>query len=188
MIKVGERGEGRWKRVSWQEALNDIADHVIDEIRRPDRQARGARAAVDPVVAERVAFWEPLAADEERKLTSGGARSYAVVPVPEADLAAALDALIGNVIAHTEPGVDMAVSVRRARRHVDIVVEDAGDGLPADFSAAERGSSGGDSTGLGLDIARQTAMSSGGELLLARSALGGAEVTMRLLLADEPAT
>jgi DMSO reductase family type II enzyme molybdopterin subunit len=28
--RVGERGAGQWKRVSWDEALNDIADKVID--------------------------------------------------------------------------------------------------------------------------------------------------------------
>ena len=30
--RVGERGEGKWKRVSWEEALNDIADKMIDAI------------------------------------------------------------------------------------------------------------------------------------------------------------
>ena len=30
--RVGKRGEGKWKRVSWDEALNDIADKVIDVI------------------------------------------------------------------------------------------------------------------------------------------------------------
>ena len=28
--RVGERGEGKWKRVSWDEALTDIADGVLD--------------------------------------------------------------------------------------------------------------------------------------------------------------
>ena len=28
--RVGERGEGKWKRVSWDEALSDIADRMID--------------------------------------------------------------------------------------------------------------------------------------------------------------
>ncbi len=28
--RVGERGEGKWKRVSWDEALQDIADQLID--------------------------------------------------------------------------------------------------------------------------------------------------------------
>lgn len=168
------------------EQLDDIervVDHVIDEIRRPDRQARGAQTDIDRVVAERVAFWEPLAADEGRELAVGINRSHAFVAAPEADIAAALDALIGNVFAHTEPGIGLAVSVHRSSGpYVDVVVEDAGNGLPGDLSVAERGSSGADSTGLGLDIARRTAVVAGGDLLLGSSPLGGAEVTMRLLL------
>ncbi|MDP2948438.1 MAG: molybdopterin-dependent oxidoreductase [Chloroflexota bacterium] len=30
--RAGERGEGKWKRVSWDEALTDIADAVLDSI------------------------------------------------------------------------------------------------------------------------------------------------------------
>src|SRR3972149_4845706 len=30
--RSGERGEGKWKRVSWDEALTDIADAVLDSI------------------------------------------------------------------------------------------------------------------------------------------------------------
>jgi signal transduction histidine kinase len=168
------------------EQLDDIervVDHLIDEIRRPDRQARGAQTDIDRVVADRVAFWEPLAADEGRELTVGLNRSHALVAAPEPDLAAALDALIGNAFAHTDRGTGLAVSVHRSRSpYVDVVVEDAGQGLPEDLNVADRGSSGAESTGLGLDIARRTAVAAGGDLLLGTSALGGAEVTMRLLL------
>ncbi|MCP4036403.1 MAG: molybdopterin-dependent oxidoreductase, partial [bacterium] len=31
--RVGERGSGKWKRVSWDEALDDIADSVLDTLR-----------------------------------------------------------------------------------------------------------------------------------------------------------
>ncbi len=163
--------------------IERVVDHVIDEIRRPDRQARGAVTDIDKVVAERVAFWEPLAFDEGRKLDVGTNRSHALVEAPESDLAAALDALIGNVFAHTQPGTGLAVSVYRSNGpYVDVVVEDAGDGFPDDLSVADRGRSGADSTGLGLDIARRTALVAGGDLLLGVSALGGAQVTMRLQL------
>src|SRR4030043_2233027 len=30
--RAGERGEGKWKRVSWDEALGDIADSMLDAI------------------------------------------------------------------------------------------------------------------------------------------------------------
>jgi DMSO reductase family type II enzyme molybdopterin subunit len=32
--RVGKRGEGKWKRVGWEEAMDDIADHVIDTLRK----------------------------------------------------------------------------------------------------------------------------------------------------------
>jgi anaerobic selenocysteine-containing dehydrogenase len=36
MKRVGERGEGRWKRISWDEALTTIADK-LGEINESDR-------------------------------------------------------------------------------------------------------------------------------------------------------
>ena len=30
--RAGERGEGKWKRITWDEALTEIAEHVIDEV------------------------------------------------------------------------------------------------------------------------------------------------------------
>jgi DMSO reductase family type II enzyme molybdopterin subunit len=32
--RVGERGSGQWQRISWEQALNEIADQVIDTITR----------------------------------------------------------------------------------------------------------------------------------------------------------
>ncbi|WP_235853475.1 nitrate reductase subunit alpha [Halosimplex salinum] len=32
MRRTGERGEGKWQRISWDEALTEIAEHVVDEV------------------------------------------------------------------------------------------------------------------------------------------------------------
>ena len=100
------------------------------------------------------------------------------VRVPAADLAAAVDALLGNVFAHTPDGTSVDVAVRpRAGGGAEVVVADTGPGMPA--TAVERGHSGGGSTGLGLDIARRTAEGSGGGLRMASSPSGTA-VTLEL--------
>jgi signal transduction histidine kinase len=58
-----------------------------------------------------------------------------------------------------------------------VVVADSGPGMS--LTSVERGRSGRGSTGLGLDLARRTAESSGGGLRLASSA-AGATVTLEL--------
>jgi signal transduction histidine kinase len=90
------------------------------------------------------------------------------VRVAASDLGAAVDALLGNVFAHTPEGTAFRVAVRpRAAGGAEVRVSDAGPGMPD--TAVERGRSGGGSTGLGLDIARRTAESSGGILRLSAS-------------------
>jgi DMSO reductase family type II enzyme molybdopterin subunit len=37
--RVGERGEGRWKRVSWDEALSEIADRIVETVVRHGPEA-----------------------------------------------------------------------------------------------------------------------------------------------------
>jgi anaerobic selenocysteine-containing dehydrogenase len=42
MKRIGKRGSGKWERVSWDKALSDIADKLIDAIRRSGRVDRTA--------------------------------------------------------------------------------------------------------------------------------------------------
>ena len=94
------------------------------------------------------------------------------------DLGAAVDALLGNVFAHTPEGTAVTVSVRRRLQGGAVVtVTDAGPGMPG--AAVERGRSGDGSTGLGLDIARRTAEASGGGLRI-ESSPGGTAVSVEL--------
>ena len=103
------------------------------------------------------------------------------VPVrasPE-DVAAALDALLENVFAHTPDGAALRVTVvADPEGGGTVTVEDAGPGLPTE--SARRGVSAGGSTGLGLDIARRTAESSGGSMRTGTGLLGGALVELDL--------
>jgi signal transduction histidine kinase len=96
------------------------------------------------------------------------------------DAEAAVDALIGNVFAHTPEGSGYAVAVRRHDGTVELAVDDAGAGITDPDAALARGVTRAGSTGLGLDIARRSAEAAGGSLAIERSPLGGARV--RLIL------
>jgi DMSO reductase family type II enzyme molybdopterin subunit len=47
MKRAGERGEGKWKRVSWDEAFTDIADAMLDAV-----QEQGAEAILNLMTPE----------------------------------------------------------------------------------------------------------------------------------------
>jgi signal transduction histidine kinase len=73
------------------------------------------------------------------------------------DFVAAVDALLGNVFAHTPSGTSYRVSLQKSDdKMAELIVADDGPGIE-DVGLLERGASGGSSTGLGVDIVRRTA-------------------------------
>ncbi|WP_309093956.1 HAMP domain-containing sensor histidine kinase [Streptomyces sp.] len=167
-------------------------EREVDTIIRTAREAKPQTAAAGPgagcdaaeVVRERMAFWSALAEDEGRKWRVAGADRPVRIPVARADLAAALDALLGNVFRHTPEGTAFAVDVHNAEDAVIVLVSDAGPGIPDPEAAMARGrGSGSDgSTGLGLDIVRRLAESTGGDVRIGSSVLGGTEVRIWIQL------
>ncbi|MFF3642738.1 sensor histidine kinase [Streptomyces sp. NPDC002564] len=156
-------------------ALEHSVDEVIRKARRPLRAA--PRADLAAVAGERAAFWQPLAEDQGRAASVAAPPDEVLVPVPADELAAALDALIGNVLDHTPQGTAYSVTVRAgAGGEAELTVADEGPGFP-DTTAPDRGTSGAGSTGLGLDIARRTAEEAGGRFAAASTA-DGARVTL----------
>ena len=163
-------------------AVERTVSEIIREARRPGKAGGGASVTCDAsrVIAERSAFWQPLAEDQDRRMAVEVAAGPMPLLVSADDLATCVDALLGNVFAHTPEGTACAVRLsRRAGGGAWLVVSDDGPG----FGAADpttRGQSSGGSTGLGLDIARRTAEASGGTLIIGRSASGGGSVTLGL--------
>ncbi|MEV0121168.1 HAMP domain-containing sensor histidine kinase [Streptomyces sp. NPDC050703] len=156
-------------------ALERSVDDVIRRARRPLREAPRADLAV--VARERAVFWTPLAEDQGRDVDVTVPDHGVPVPVPADELAAAVDALIGNVLDHTPQGTAFRVTVRVAPGgDAVLAVRDEGPGFPGHASPG-RGTSGAGSTGLGLDIARRTAEGAHGRFAAA-STDGGAEVTL----------
>ncbi|MET8307259.1 HAMP domain-containing sensor histidine kinase [Micromonospora sp. NPDC005173] len=144
--------------------------------RRPPAGVVTADAAT--IVGDRVAFWSVLAEDTGRAVTLDLAPGPLPVGVPPDDLAAAVDALLGNVFAHTPDGTSFAVRLAQEAGQVLLTITDEGPGMPA--GAVRRGASAAGSTGLGLDIARRAAQAGGGRLELRTGPGGGAQVLLRL--------
>jgi signal transduction histidine kinase len=137
-------------------------------------------ADVTRIARERVEFWAALAEDTGRSVWHNIPREPVFVDASPSELEATFDAVLGNIFAHTPTGVPFWVDVVRGPDEAAVVrIDDAGPGFP-DLSVIGRGKSGAASTGLGLDIARQTAEASGGALYLRRSPRGGARVEIWL--------
>jgi len=142
--------------------LERVVGHVISEARRSVREGGGVITDLRPIVSERVQYWGFLAEDQGRRWTLDVEPGSFPVNGNAADLEAMLDALLGNVFAHTPSGTTYRVSlVRTSGSNAKLVVADDGPGI-ADAALLERGSSGAGSTGLGADIVRRTAGAAGG--------------------------
>ena len=165
--------------------LEEQVDLIIRAARRPGPDEPSGCDAAE-VLMDRFEFWSALAEDQSRPCRITGADQPLPVPVPRSDLTAAADALIGNIFKHTREGTGFAVTLHRGADVVLVFVADAGPGIADPAAALQRGSSGAGSTGLGLDIARRVAESTGGALKIGTSGLGGAQVQMRLRTASPP--
>ncbi|MFJ6671513.1 ATP-binding protein [Actinosynnema sp. NPDC091369] len=168
-------------------ALEREVNELIRAARRELDDPDGGRCDAAQVVHDRLVFWSALADDQQRLWNLRGTERRALVPLTRSDLAAAMDAVLGNVFRHTPEGVGFVVALFHQPDRVVIVIEDAGPGIDDLEAALRRGSSGAGSTGLGLDIARRAAESTGGSLVVDRGPLGGTRVQLRLGRAEEPA-
>ena len=162
------------------DAVERTVNEIIRAARRPSGGGVGALCDASMVINERAAFWRPLAEDQERPMMVEVAAGPVLVNVSSEDLAACTDVLLENVFSHTAEGAAFTVRLsRRAGGGAWLVIADDGPGFP-DADPTERGRSSGGSTGLGLDIARRIAETSGGSLMVGRSTSGGGAVTVGL--------
>lgn len=160
--------------------LDGHVDAVIRAARRPLHPSPvGARCDAASVVRERAGFWGALAEDDGRAWACEAPPGPVPVGVLAEELRDAVDALIGNVFAHTPEGTAYRVALEVDGSAATVVVEDAGPGIADPEAALRRGRSGAGSTGLGLAIAREVAESAGGSLTVGTGSLGGARVELR---------
>jgi signal transduction histidine kinase len=159
-------------------ALERTLTAVIHAARRPQREGLLPAADATAVVGRRVVYWSALTDEQERARSVTLPETPVYVRTSPEDLAAAVDALLENVVAYTPEGTPFAVSLSTMDGGARLVVSDSGPGLPD--GAGVRGRSDRGSTGLGLDIARRCAEASGGAMYVGRSPAGGARITLDL--------
>jgi signal transduction histidine kinase len=156
-------------------------DAIIEHARRPVSDPTGAPPVTDlvAVVADRMDFWQVLAEEQSRLATTKLPALPCLVAAREDDVAAALDALLDNVFAHTPEGTPFTVTVSADDPDgATLTVRDEGPGF-ADGGVLERGESRAGSSGLGLDIAARLARGTGGSAEIEADG-PGAVVRLRL--------
>jgi signal transduction histidine kinase len=162
---------------------------VIHAARRPQREGIAPSSDATAIVGDRVKFWSALAEDQGRRVRLELPNHPLPVRAAPEDLAAAVDALLENAVAHTPEGTAITVrlgppqegNAAPAATHpivAVLVISDQGPGIPD--GAGRRGHSDRGSTGLGLDIARRCAEASGGELRIGSAQPHGARLELRL--------
>jgi signal transduction histidine kinase len=166
--------------------LASLVDGLLAVARAEGDVPRPEAVRADQVALERVAAWEPVAADRgvalEAQVPPPGAKP-AVAHLGPGDLDQMLDNLIANALDAVPEGGHVRVSVATARTGVVVRVVDDGPGMSqeARASAFRRfGRSGTGGSGLGLAIVHRLVSANGGEVALEPTPGGGLTVRLDL--------
>lgn len=169
-------------------------DEIEEEIQRMRRLIEGllalGRASVDDVervpqdiaqiVRERVENWEPLASEQDVRVSTSTPPSLTVLAVPTA-IDQIVDNYIDNALSLMPEGGELTVTVEDGARAV-LTVSDTGPGIDEEqavraFDRFWRGGATHQGTGLGLAIVRQLADSSHATVALRPRSAGGTDAT-----------
>jgi len=166
--------------------LSRLVDGLLAVSRAESTVPRPVAVRVDQVVAERLAAWEPVAAERGVSLTSGGAGGLTVF-LGAGDLEQVLDNLLANALdaAHEGGAVRIgaaATSGLAGQAAVELRVVDDGPGMSvrareAAFRRFGNPEAGG--TGLGLAIVHRLVTANGGAARLEDSEGSGLTVVLR---------
>ena len=172
--------------LSRTQRLEVTLNQILADMRRPEEHEKRT-IDLAAIARDRLADWSDVALDAGRPFhVSVEPAEPRRVSGDPADVEAAFDTIINNAFKHTPEGTRIDVTVTDDGDRLRFSVDDAGPGFP-DSSVAQRGVSAGQSSGLGLDIARRTVEVFGGEMRLGRSALGGARVLLLFPVESVPA-
>ena len=163
--------------------IGELIDRVEEAVTQLIHRARNPKRRVDEgdlavAVAERISFWSVLARAQARPVQVTIEREALPVRATRSDLDVTIDALIGNVFAHTPGGCGFNIRAEVRNNATRLIVDDDGSGIKQSDIHRGRSRSTKSGTGLGLDIARRVAEKSGGRLDVSRSPAGGARVVV----------
>ena len=160
--------------------ISDIANlegevtALIEDVRRSDEK-QPSISDLATVITQRMGFWQVVAAAQNRELTIECPQGQEIlVGSSDAEVLTVLDNLIQNVLTHTPTGIGFHVTVKN--EPPSLTVTDEGEGLSSP-DVFDRGSSTGESSGLGLDIVRRIAESSGGDVRIGE--VSGANIIVK---------
>jgi signal transduction histidine kinase len=144
------------------------------------------------VIAERVAFWQPVAESQRQRLHDCSEHPGPAAQLARHDVEQLLDVALDNALRYAGEDATVTLSTARSGETVQLVISDDGPGLPADDLARAaarfwRGRDDGAGTGLGLAIAGEIAAGHGGEISVERAPEGGLLVRYRLPAASAAA-
>ena len=189
--QIGDRvGDDSPARAAVDEALAEtdrlhrLIEGLLALTRAEHATTEPAEIALTEIVTERVAAWEPLAAEHGVGLVLDAPAAVTVQAVPGA-AEQVLDNLIDNALEVAPPGSRLTVRVDALPGTVEVHVIDAGPGLSdADRERAfDRFWRGADAhpggSGLGLAIARQLLVAGGGDAELRPAPGGGIDAVAR---------
>lgn len=168
----------RERVVSDLDELERTIDFVISSARRSVVADGDPTCDLAEVASARFEFWSALAEEQGRVGALRIDDGEWVVDAGVSDVTAMIDALLGNVMAHTAEGTAFGVEVSGDGAMAVLTVTDEGSGF--DPGLAARGRSAAGSTGLGLDIVRRTAEASGGWLQIETTPQGGPKIVISL--------
>ncbi len=160
--------------------LQAAIDDLVREARRPVREDLPAASDGVAVVAARVAYWTPLAEDQDRALRVDLPPGPVRVGLGAADLGDLVDICIDNVFAHTSEGVGLTVTLTRSGASAILVVADDGPGFAEKPGQQRQGSS-----GFGLQIVGRVLAKVGGSLRTSAPGVPGGRVELTLPLRAE---
>ena len=147
---------------------------LIEDVRRSDEK-QPSISDLASVITQRMGFWQVVAAAQNRELTIECPEGQEIlVDSSDAEVLTVLDNLIQNVLTHTATGIGFHVTVENDPP--SLIVSDEGEGLSSP-DVFDRGSSTGESSGLGLDIVRRIAESSGGDVRIGQGS--GANIVVK---------